>query len=66
MPYPAEGPIRIFLTTTGANTWLVPIDWNSDANTIEVIGAGGGGASTRATTPTATGGGGGAYSKINN
>ena len=50
----------IFLTTTGLNTWPVPQDWNSAANTIECLGPGGDGANS------GYAGGGGAYSKISN
>ena len=32
---------RIFLTTTGTHTWIVPFDWNNSSNTIEVLGGGG-------------------------
>lgn len=55
----------IFLTTTGANTWTVPSDWNSSNNTIEVIGGGGGGVNNSASS-NGNGGGGGAYSAISN
>jgi len=33
---------QIFLTTTGAQNWTVPSDWNNSNNTIEVIGDGSG------------------------
>src|SRR5687768_2714074 len=49
---------KVFLTSTGANTWTVPTDWVNDNNSIEVIGAGGG-------EDTSAGGGGG-YSKVTN
>lgn len=55
---------RIFLTSTGANTWTVPSDWNNSTNTIEVIGAGGGGSAIVANG--AQGGGAGGYGKISN
>jgi hypothetical protein len=45
---------------TDGTTWMVPLDWNNDNNTIEVIGAGGEG------TASGTAGGGGAYAKKNN
>src|SRR6185503_1637838 len=51
----------IFLTTTGANTWSVPSDWNSSANSIEIVGggasAGGGGGYAKATNVSLTPGG---------
>ena len=34
----------MFLTNTALTSWTVPSNWNSAANTIEVIGAGGSGA----------------------
>jgi hypothetical protein len=48
---------HVIFLTSGA-TWVVPSDWNSSSNKIEVIGAGGGGA------PGA--GGGGGYSAVSN
>lgn len=54
--------IKTFLTTTGANTWTVPADWNNSFNTIEVLG---GGASYSGDINKLSGGG-GAYSKISN
>src|SRR2546428_643566 len=51
---------RLFLTS--GTSWIVPTDWNSDPNTIEVVG-GGGGAPYR---HQGGGGGGGAYSRIEN
>gem|GEM_PF-4062468 len=51
-------PVNAFLTTTGAGSWKVPMDWNSSSNTIEGIGGGGGGYYG--------GAGGGAYSRKNN
>ncbi len=48
----------VYLTTTGANTWTVPSDWNNANNTIEVIGGGGNGGAPGG----CGGGGGGAYS----
>ena len=62
----------VVLTTTGANSWTVPQDWNSSANSIECIGAGRTGiAGTDAPSGTRGGGGGngqggGAYAKITN
>ena len=69
-----EGPYRyvlpnpnvIFLTATGAGTWVPPIDWNPGANIIEVIGGGGAGQASNNTIGNANGGGGGGYSKIIN
>ena len=65
---PAQASAKIiYLTTTGAGTWTVPIDWNSASNTIEVIGGGGGGAAgTASVSGGQPGGGGGAYSEISN
>ena len=51
---------KIFLTS--GSTFIVPVDWNSTANTIEVLG---GGANGAASAP-GEGGGGGAYSAITN
>lgn len=51
---------KIFLTS--GTSFVVPIDWNSAANTIETIG---GGVNGIASSP-GEGGGGGAYSKISN
>lgn len=45
-----------FLTTVGTGIFVVPSDWNNNANTVECIGGGGAGASS-------TGGGGGGYAK---
>ncbi len=55
---------KIFLTSTGTNTWTVPSDWNNSSNSIEVIGSGGGGSTAAASG--AGGGGGGGYGKISN
>ena len=55
----------VFLTTTGANNWTVPSDWNSANNTIEVIGGGAGGR-RQSSSSYRSGGGGGAYSIIFN
>jgi hypothetical protein len=55
---------KVYLTT--GTSWPVPSDWNSNANTIEVIGAGGGGAQGWGNARGGNGGAGGAYSKINN
>ncbi len=58
---------RIFLTTTGANTWTVPGDWNSANNTIECIGGGASGLRVGFIPIVALGGGGGgAYARISN
>lgn len=54
--------IRIFLTS--GTTWTVPVDWNSQDNTIEVIGSGGFGFDCGGVG--SVGGGGGGYSKIGN
>lgn len=58
---------QVFLTTTGAQTWTVPSDFNP-VNTIEVIGAGGGGGGGEAAGAARDGGGGGGggYSKVSN
>src|SRR3989344_2801911 len=52
---------QVIITNTAQTSWVVPLDWNSSNNTIEVIAGGGGGASEAAGTG-AGGGGGGAYS----
>lgn len=54
----------ILITDTASTTWVVPDDWNSASNTIEVIGGGGGGDGTSATG--SGGGGGSAYAKSSN
>lgn len=66
VPLPAEAAmVRIVLTS--GTTWSVPADWNSSANTIEVIaGGGGGGGATSGATRAASGGGGGGYSRTVN
>lgn len=46
--------------------FMVPTDWNSSNNTIEVLGGGGGGGGNSSIFTPAGGGGGGAYSKILN
>ena len=53
----------IFIATTASTTWVVPSDWNSASNTIEVVGGGGGRGNN---SSGAGGGGGGAYSKATN
>lgn len=62
----AGEPVTIFLTS--GSSWTVPNDWNSQSNTIEVIGAGGGGGKGTgdSTWVAAGGGGGGAYASISN
>lgn len=62
----AGGETVVFLTTTGAGTWTVPEDWNSDNNTIECIGGGSHGAGYNNQNGGGSGGGGGAYAKKNN
>jgi hypothetical protein len=55
----------VFLTTTGANSWTVPANWNSLDNRIECIGAGGNGAGPyNAGNP--VGGHGGTYASVTN
>lgn len=49
---------------TSGTSWVVPSDWNSSNNTIEVIGGGGGGGNVN--NNSGSGGGGGAYSKAVN
>ena len=51
-------PTVIFLTNTSLTEWIVPDDWNSGDNKIEVIGGGGGGAN--GLDAIGAGGGGGA------
>lgn len=60
--------ITIFINDTASTTWVVPSDWNSASNTIEVIGAGGGGArgANSSQWGPGSGGGGGGYSKVSN
>jgi tripartite-type tricarboxylate transporter receptor subunit TctC len=50
---------QIFLTT--GTTWVVPADWDSNANTIEAVGGGSSGNS--ASSSNRSNGAGGAYSK---
>lgn len=59
---------RIITTTSAsAQNYVVPADWNSSDNRIEVIGAGGSGDDGGATSRAAGGGGGGgAYSRVSN
>jgi len=66
----ATTPTRVFLTTTGANTWTVPTNWNNSviasnpyANKIECIG---GGRAGQITTNHAIGGTGGGYAATTN
>jgi hypothetical protein len=54
----------IFLTS--GTSWIVPADWNSTNNTVEVVGGGGGAALAISNVQYGAGGGGGAYSKISN
>lgn len=58
----AAAPTVIYITSTASTSWTVPSNWNSDSNTIEVIGGGGGGHFV-ASIPGVGGGGGasGAY-----
>lgn len=49
---------------TGSGNWIVPDDWNPDANTIEGIGGGGGGSSVN--PGGFAGAGGGEYRRIRN
>ena len=64
LPQSARAVDTVVFLTSGSS-WSVPSDWNSAANTIEVIGGGGGG---ELDTPgdTSGGGGGGAYAAITN
>lgn len=55
---------QIFITS--GTTWTVPADWNSQDNTIEIIGAGGFGLPDCLGGVGSVGGGGGGYSKITN
>lgn len=64
-PPPVVAPKTV--TLTNGTSWVVPVDWNSADNSIELRGGGGsGGNNTNATTTTGAGGGGGAYARINN
>lgn len=56
----------IYLTATSSTTWVVPGDWNSLNNTVEVIGGGGGTYGSGANDCPSGGGGGGAYAKATN
>lgn len=51
------------IVLTSGTSWTVPADWNSAANTVEVIGGGAGGINT---TSNNAGSGGGGYSKAVN
>jgi len=60
----ANGDKQVVITGTGEN-WVIPADWNDNANKFEVYGIGGNGANGTATT----GGGGGAsggYQSVSN
>lgn len=59
------GPAQTTIFLTSGTSWVVPADWNSTFNSIEVIGAGGAGGGGTAGNHGA-GGGGGAYSKVSN
>ncbi len=54
------GQCRGYLFTSNASPWVVPGDWNSSNNSIQVIGAGGGGSAVGG------GGGGGGFSSSTN
>lgn len=55
--------IFVFLTSTGANTYTVPADWNSSSNLIEAVGGGGNGAQGSGSR---AGGHGGTYASVTN
>jgi hypothetical protein len=52
----------VLLTTTGAQTWNVPGDFNAAANVVHCIGGGGGGSRAQSGVRNGAAGGGGAYS----
>jgi hypothetical protein len=62
----SNGAKTVYLTT--GSSWIVPSDWNSANNSIEVIGGGGGGGGYVYGWygTIGSGGGGGAYSKVSN
>lgn len=53
----------VVIATSGTGTWLVPDDWDSANNSVEVIGGGAGGSRSQ---NSGGGGGGGAYAKVTN
>src|SRR3989344_8261876 len=57
------GQCRGYLTTTGTNTFTLPTDWSSSANSIQTIGGGGGGNNGAGES---NGGGGGAFASSTN
>lgn len=61
--YTTSSGAETVIALTAGSTWVVPDDWNSATNTIEVIGGGGGGDSAGGAD---AGGGGGAYAKKDN
>lgn len=62
-----SGQCRKIITTTGASTLVVPVNWNNSSNLIEVIGGGGGGFDPAGSgTGGGGGGGGGAYTQFPN
>lgn len=64
--YGAEDVFKRIVLTSGTS-WVVPSDWNSSNNTIEVIaGGGGGGGTTSGGVRAGSGGGGGSYSHVSN
>ncbi len=61
--------VAIFLVPGAGTSWAVPLDWNSQNNSVECIGAGASGGVARnsaGVTAKATGGGAGAYAKVSN
>lgn len=64
--YGSITPVTLVLTS--GSSWLVPVNWNSSNNSIQVIGGGGGGARVISSLSSrgGGGGGGGGYSTISN
>lgn len=58
--------VNIFLTSNTVSNWIVPLDWNQQANKVQIVGAGGGGGSADSNNLQAGGGGGGAYATSSN
>ena len=59
-----SGQCVVYLTS--GTSWTVPSDWNSETNSVEVIGGGGAGGSDANRGAAGGGAGGGAYAKITN
>ncbi len=58
---------KTVVIVAGTTSWVVPSDWNSANNMVQVIGPGGnGGGSLGSPLSTGSGGGGGQFAQINN